>query len=134
MSNFLDYLRDISNGAPNTEFARVTGVNKSTVGRWDHIAPSLDAVRALARHYGKPVIEVMVRAELIDPRDVNATVQANLTEFSNHALLREIERRMGPQTSDAPETISSPADYGEEPTPDDYDLAAGKVARDPRSH
>lgn len=127
MAQFLTYIRDISDGASNVELARIAGVNKSTVGRWDETLPNLEPVVRLARHYGRPVLEALVVADLITAEDVARTSRPlNVETLSNHAILREIDRRMT-HVSDSPATIPSPE--GEEPNPDDYDLTAGHIDR-----
>lgn len=132
MRTFLDYAREISDGASNTALAKIAGVNKSTVGRWaEGLDPTTDAARRIAHHYGRPVVEAFIHGNLLAPGDIaTREVRIPLSEYPHGALLRELERRLDARSSDPSGTISSPAQYGEEPTPDDYDLAAGTVARD----
>jgi hypothetical protein len=131
MRDFLDYLRDISDGATQTQIATAAGVAQSSVGRWNTSKPQPDVVVRLAHHYGRPPLEAMIAAGWITEQDARVRAQErSLSDYSDTALLREVGRRMA-QTSDRPGRIGSPSDYGEEPIPDEYDLAAGDVARDP---
>lgn len=137
MSDFLGYLDRISKGAPRAELARIAGVSASTVTRWDttradHIQPKAEHVIPLARRYGAHPIEALIAADIVTAADVRAReVQAPITDYSDSALLRELERRLAARPSHAHGIITSPADYGEEPSPRDYELAAGDIARDP---
>lgn len=134
MSTFLDYLDEISGGATQTDLAKAADVDQSNVSRWKRGSkPSPETVIRLAHHYRRPVHEALYRSGLITEETaqrLRVGEVATLSDYPNAALLREIERRMEPRTSEVPDTITSPADYGEEPIPDDYELAAGTVARE----
>lgn len=134
MPDFLSYLHDISGGATNVELGRIAGVSHTSVGRWSRSAPSPEHVTTLARHYARPVVEAMVAAGYLTAEDAHAReVRVPLSEYPHHQLLRELERRLDEARSSDPHgTITSPQHYGEEPRPDEWDLAAGDVARDPR--
>ncbi len=132
MPDFLSYLHDISGGATNVELGRIAGVSHTSVGRWSRSAPSPEHVTTLARHYARPVVEAMVAAGYLTAEDAHAReVRVPISEYPHHQLLRELERRLDARTSDPQGIITSPAQYGEEPTPDEYELAAGDVARHP---
>ena len=132
--DFLSWLRRISDGDPNVRFAQIAGVDKSTVGRWTEKPPSPDSVRALAIHYGHPVIEGMIAAGHMTQEDATAQMRTGtLRDYSPRELLRELERRID-EMSPPPDKISGPEDYGEEPTPDDFELAAGTIAREDDHH
>lgn len=132
MSDFLGYLHDVSDGALQADIARVAHVGQATVSRWVNVRPSAEAMAHIARHYHRPIGEVMIAAGYLDTDEPAAGGhRAPLREYTHSALLRELERRLDAQTSDPRGTITSPADYGKEPVPDDYDLAAGDVTRDP---
>lgn len=127
MTKFLTYLRDLSDGANNVELARIADVHKATVGRWDETSPNLEPVIRLARHYNRPVLEMLVAAGLITDDDAARTPQPfDIGSLSNHALMRELNRRLD-GLSHPPATMQPRAE--EEPNPDDYDLAAGHIER-----
>lgn len=127
MSDFLGYLRDISNGDPQIRLAQVSGASQTTVSRWATVRPNAEAIVALARHYQRPIAEVMVAAGYPEAaHSPSGRARTPLSEYTHSALLRELERRLDARSSDPSGTISSPDQYGEEPTPDDYDLAAGE--------
>lgn len=129
MSSFLDYLDEISGGETQAGIAAAAGVQQSSVSRWRRgSAPSPDAVAKLATHYGRPFPEMLTRAGLITEESAQAlriATGTNLSAYRNAALLRELERRLEARASDPAESIQSE----EHPNPDDYDLAAGTVAR-----
>lgn len=129
MTDFLGYLHDVTGGAQQKDIARAAQVNQATVSRWTTIPPSAAAIANIANHYRVPVAEIMVAAGYLDA-DHARPIRAPLATYSHTSLLRELERRLDAQPSDPQGTITSPAQYGEEPHPDDYDLAAGDVRRD----
>lgn len=124
MSRFIDYLTDISDGDTKATWARIADASPSSVTRWSpdhpqHHNPRPEQVIALARHYARPAVEALIAAGYLTARDVAVTeVNQPISAYSNRALLTEVARRM---------TVTSPADYGQEPDPDDYDLAAGTL-------
>lgn len=134
MSSFLDYLADISSGASQRDIAHIAGVEQSTVSRWKRGSmPSPESVVRLATHYGQPIPEALHHAGLITEdtaKRMRLRQSPRLSDLPHDVLLRELSRRLDRMSApDGP--ITSPADYGEEPDPDDYALAAGDVARDP---
>lgn len=136
MTDFLDYLARISGGEQRQRLARIAEVSPSTVTRWDksrqdYIAPKAEAVMRLARRYGVSPLEALAEAGVVSADEVNLNVvNRPLSAYPHSALLHELQRRLDRMSApDGP--ITSPADYGEEPDPDDYSLAAGDVARDP---
>lgn len=129
--DFLGYLHRISGGATRAQLAKHAGIAASTITRWDpsrddHIKPKADAVIALAHHYGEPPLEALIEAGILTERDARVTVTAkSLSEYDHAALLRELQHRLDGM-SGPPATIP---EAEEDPNPDDYDLAAGTVAR-----
>lgn len=129
--DFLGYLHRISGGATRAQIAKHAGIAASTVTRWDssrsdHIKPKADAVIALAHYYGEPPLEALIEAGILTEQDARVTVTAkSLSEYDHSALLRELQHRLDAQPSHPAESIKSE----EDPNPDDYDLAAGTVAR-----
>lgn len=129
-TGFLGYLREISGGATNVEIAKIAGTSHTSVGRWSKSIPSPEVVVRLARHYGRPPVETMVAAGYFTAEEASVgTVRMPLSAYPHSELLNELDRRLV-QASHRSHIIESPEDYGEEPTPDDFDLAAGTVARD----
>lgn len=129
-TDFLGYLDRISDGATRAAIAKAAGVSGSTVTRWDptrddYIPPRADAVIALAYQYGVPPLEALIAAGILTERDARVTITDRpLSDYTNASLVRELERRL--EMSHPTPMIG---DRQEEPNPDDYDLAAGNVAR-----
>lgn len=124
------WLDRISHDDNPTTIARRIKTPPSTVTRWrDGSTPSPTQAAAVARAYGRPVLEAFVAAGFLTEQEarVRPTKPADLTA---HELLDELRVRINRLEMSHPlETITSPSDYGQEPTPDDYDLAAGHITR-----
>lgn len=129
--DFLGYIDRISDSATRAQIAKIAGISGSTVTRWDpsrndHIKPKADAVIAIAQHYGQPPLEALIEAGILTSTDARVRVaDRSLSEYSHSALLRELQHRldgMSPPPAKIPEEK-------EDPSPDDYDLAAGHVDR-----
>ena len=128
---WITWIREISDHAPNRHVAAKIGVAPSTLTRWKDYPPKVDEVVKLARAYGAPVADGLLAAGYVQPGELRAPrIERDLGRFTATELLAELGRRVTPDDHDVRQSISSPADYGEEPTPDDFDLAAGTVARD----
>lgn len=129
MSSFLDYLDEISGGDTQASIAAAAGVQQSSVSRWRRgSAPSPEAVARLAQHYRVPFPDMLLRAGLITEDTAQALSIGGGTQLSDYghtALLHELQRRLDAHPSHPTESIQSE----EDPNPDDYDLAAGTVAR-----
>lgn len=131
MSDFLGYLDRISGGEQRQRLARIAGVSPSTITRWDPsradaIQPKADAVIALARHYQQAPLEALVEAGIVTAEETQLReVSAPLADYPHTSLLRELQRRL--------DQMSLPSGnirgQKEDPSPDDYDLAAGHVDR-----
>lgn len=133
---WLTWIREISGGANNRQIALKIGIAPSTVGRWQNYPPKIDAVADLARAYGAPITDGLLAAGYVKPGELSAPrVERNLGRFSASELLAELAQRVtnNDQYLSEHQPITSPADYGEEPSPDDFDLAAGNVAREHES-
>lgn len=130
MSSFLDYLEEISGGASQSDIAKAADVQQSSVSRWRRgSAPSPEAVARLASHYGRPFPEMLYRAGLITEESAKAhriDGGSKLSSYPHAALLRELQHRLDSRPSAPEDKIGS---REEDPNPDDYDLAAGTVAR-----
>lgn len=124
------YIRTIAKGHTNVEISKRTGIGPSTISRWGH--PKATDVITFARAYNRPVAEALIAADYITAAEADAEVSYTVQkteEISNARLVELITERLGVEMSHPLETITSPADYGQEPTPDDYDLAAGHITR-----
>lgn len=137
MSDFLGYLANVSGGEQRQTMAKIIGVSPSTVTRWDptradYYPPKFDHVITLARHYQRPPIEALIAAGLITPEDARGqVVERPLASIPHAELLRELGQRLD-RMSVPTEKMGTP--YREDPRPDDYDLAAGRVARPDDQH
>lgn len=129
--DFLGYIERISEGATRAQIAKIAGVSGSTITRWDptrndHIKPKADAVIAIAQHYGQAPLEALIEAGILTASDARIRVAAqSLSEYSHTALLRELQHRLDGM-SPASAKIRQ---VEEDPSPDDFDLAAGHVDR-----
>ncbi|NAE18281.1 hypothetical protein GUJ16_13470 [Enterococcus hirae] len=77
------------------QIAKAIGITSSSVGRWKSggVAPSQAA--ALARHYGRPVLEAFVEAGFLSEEEARQrVVRADLTQIDDAELLAEISRRL----------------------------------------
>lgn len=54
-----------------SDLARATGINQSLISRWerDEVAPSVDTLRKVSSALNIPVLELMVAAGLIEPKE-----------------------------------------------------------------
>lgn len=129
MNPWMTWLREITGDVSDREIARRIDVSSSTISRWMHTTPRAEAVVAVARAFNAPVIDALIAAGYIERHEARTPrVIRNLARFSSVELLRELSDRVGPGGHTiAPEVIASPDDYGQEPTPDDDDLAAGRL-------
>ena len=129
--DFLGYIERISDGATRAQVAKIAGVSGSTITRWDHtrddyFKPKAEAVIAIAHHYGAPPLEALIEAGVLTEQDARVTVTSrSLSEYDHTALLRELQHRLDGM-SEAPVKVHS---IEEDPSPDDYSLAAGHVDR-----
>lgn len=132
---WITWIRDISDDAPDRQIAAKIDIAPSTIGRWKNYPPKIDALVKLARAYGVPVADGLVAAGYVQPGDLRTPrYERDLGRFTATELLAELEQRVSADGRRLHEQITGPSDYGEEPTPDDFDLAAGRIARpgDPR--
>lgn len=133
---WITWIRDISDNASDRQVALKIGIAPSTVGRWQDYPPKIDAVVALARAYGVPVADGLLaagyvtRGELREPR-----FERDLRRFTAAELIAELAQRVTDDDEhvDQHRPITGPDDYGQEPTPNDFDLAAGTAARQRRT-
>lgn len=126
--DWITYTATVSDGATLSTIARKIGISHSTVSRWSNTDPKPKDVVAFARAYGRPVLEAFVAAGFITESDAQAR-PASLSVLKSTELLEELRRRITPDgqihSSPRPETVNTAR---KEPTPNDFDLAAGHIA------
>lgn len=131
---WITWIRDISDNASDRQVAQKIDIAPSTIGRWREYPPKADVIVKLARAYGAPVADGLLASGYVTAGDLREPrVERNLGRFSASELITELAHRVTDdeqQVAQGP--VTSPHDYGKEPSPDDYDLAAGTVARDHR--
>lgn len=124
------WIRDISDHASDRQVAQKIGIAPSTVGRWRDYPPKIDAVVSLARAYGVPVSDGLIAAGYVEPGELREPrLERDLGKFSAHELLAELSQRVTDNGQEILDKIDGPGDYGEEPTPSAYELAAGQITR-----
>ena len=93
-----DYVRRITNDAPQMDIAAASGVAAATISRWStgQRGVTLDSAVAIARGYRRPVLEALVAAGLITGEDARETPAAapSLSSLSDDDLLAEVRKRM----------------------------------------
>ncbi|MGQ4574930.1 hypothetical protein ACUH93_00740 [Dermabacteraceae bacterium P7006] len=138
--SYLDYLKEISDGASNKQISKAIDAHATTIGRWSSSRPEVEYVLRAAKHYGRPVYEGLLAAGYVDEEGVSVrTVAKPLSTYSDDQILdeamRRVERAKEALKASAPSAtitpITSPADYGEDPDISDLPLAAGDVEDDP---
>lgn len=65
-----EYVQRVSGGESQSEIARRLGLSAAAVNRWQHTGPKPENVSEFARTYGRSVLEAMVAAGILDPKDV----------------------------------------------------------------
>lgn len=91
------YVQSVAGGDQQNAIARRLGVDQSTVSRWkaSGIPGKPENVVALARAYGRPVLEAFVAAGFLSKEDAGATVTVpDIGQLSDDDLLSEVKRRM----------------------------------------
>lgn len=127
---WITWIRDISDHAPDRQVANRIGIAPSTVGRWQEYPPKVDAVVKLAHAYGVPVADGLIAAGYVQAGDLRTPrYERDLSRFTASELLAELTHRVTADGQQLHERINSPTDYGEEPDPSAYDLAAGHLTR-----
>jgi transcriptional regulator with XRE-family HTH domain len=102
-----EYVAKVSRGDKQSEVARKTGIDQTTISRWLSSSSarserriSSQAVRAFAHGYNRPVLEAFVAADFLTPEeaglqiDVDALRSTDLSEVDADELVRELRRRM----------------------------------------
>jgi len=80
-----------------SDLARHAKINRSIIGRWrDGAQPEVRTARALAVALGRPVLEVLVAAELLTPEEAGVTdiTVISVAQMSDGELLAELAERL----------------------------------------
>jgi transcriptional regulator with XRE-family HTH domain len=80
-----------------TDLANSSGLNRSGIQRWKAgtLRPDVDNARRLAEAFGRPLLEVLVAADILTEEE--AKLQASIPDpasLSNQQLLLEVGRRL----------------------------------------
>lgn len=96
ITGWWDYVLQVAPGEGQAEIARRVGVDRSAITRWRNGAGA-DARFAIkfARAYGRPPVEALVAAGLLEPEEADVTtVRAHAGDLSNRELIAELDRRL----------------------------------------
>jgi transcriptional regulator with XRE-family HTH domain len=94
------YVVTVTGGAAQKDVAVATGIDQSSISRWQRGAsiPRAEAVVALARAYGRSPVEALVDAGYVSSDELGVveltTLTGDLTGASVDALLSELRRRL----------------------------------------
>jgi hypothetical protein len=77
ISRWWTYVKHVAQGASATEIAKITGVNQSSVSRWQNAIPVAASVRQFAVAYHQSVIEAMIAAGYLTEMDVAKYLSAH---------------------------------------------------------
>jgi transcriptional regulator with XRE-family HTH domain len=94
------YVVTVTGNAPQKDVAAATGIDQSSISRWQRGAntPRAEAVVALARAYGRSPVEALVAAGYLSSSEVGVveltTLTGDLTAVSIDSLLNELRRRV----------------------------------------
>jgi transcriptional regulator with XRE-family HTH domain len=90
----------VSGNAAQKEIATATGIDQSSISRWQRgtNTPSAEAVVALARVYGRSPVEALVAAGYLSSSELGVveltTLTGDLSGVSIDSLLGEVRRRV----------------------------------------
>jgi transcriptional regulator with XRE-family HTH domain len=124
------YVVTVTGDVPQKEIANATGIDQSSISRWQRgtSSPRAEAVVALARAYGRSPVEALVAAGYLSSSEVGVveltTLTGDLTGVSVDSLLNELRRRVLAASSQQAEgwpvgwsadnpTVSGPEDVQE---------------------
>jgi transcriptional regulator with XRE-family HTH domain len=94
------YVATITGNAAQKEIAAATGIDQSSISRWQRgaITPRAEAVVSLARAYGRSPVEALVAAGYLSSDELGVveltTLTGDLTGASIDSLLSELRRRV----------------------------------------
>jgi transcriptional regulator with XRE-family HTH domain len=95
-----EYVATVTGSAAQKEIAAATGIDQSSISRWQRgaITPRAEAVVALARAYGRSPVEALIAAGYLTTEDLGVveltTLTGDLTSASVDSLLSELRRRV----------------------------------------
>jgi len=84
-------------GWTSSDLARHAKINRSIIGRWrDGAQPEVSTARALAVALGRPLLEVLVAAELLTAEEAGVTgvTVISVAQMSDGELLAELAARL----------------------------------------
>jgi transcriptional regulator with XRE-family HTH domain len=100
------YVATVTGGAAQKDIAAATGIDQSSISRWQRAAntPRAEAVVALARAYSRSPVEALVAAGYLSSSEVGVveltTLTGDLSGVSVDSLLNELRRRTLAATAD----------------------------------
>lgn len=99
-STWWRYVLTVTGGVAQKDVAAVTGIDQSSISRWQRGSntPRAEAVVAVARGYGRSPVEALVAAGYLRSDELGVveltTLTGDLTAVSIDSLLSEIRRRV----------------------------------------
>lgn len=99
-STWWEYVLTVSGSAAQKDIAAATGIDQSSISRWQRgtNSPRAEAVVAFARAYGRSPVEALVAAGYLVSDELGVveltTLTGDLTRVSIDALLSELRRRV----------------------------------------
>jgi transcriptional regulator with XRE-family HTH domain len=101
-----------------TDLANASGLNRSGIQRWKAgtLRPDVDNARRLADAFGRPLLEVLVVADILTEEEAKLrTTTADPAALSNEQILVELSRRLDasglPAVPTADEIAAAPERY-----------------------
>jgi len=94
------YVVTVSGGAAQKDIAAATGIDQSSISRWQRAAktPRAEAVVAFARAYERSPVEALVAANYLSSSELGVVeltaLTGDLTGISIDSLLSEVRRRV----------------------------------------
>ena len=99
-STWWQYVLTVSGNAAQREIAEATGIDQSSISRWQRgtTTPRAEAVVAFARAYGRSPVEALVAAGYLESDELGVveltTLTGDLSAVSVDSLLSELRRRV----------------------------------------
>lgn len=98
MSIWWDYITRISGTGQQKRMSDDTGISQTAFSRWkkEQNKPEAPHVIAFARAYGRPPVEALVAAGILDAGDAADVIEVHtgLTALTDAELITEIQQRM----------------------------------------
>lgn len=92
-----EYVQRIAGSATSSEISRRTGINQSSITRWQISSPRPESVAAFARAYGRPVLEAFIAAGFLTEEEAQVTQIEPLSTGANMTddeLINELRNRL----------------------------------------